>query len=70
MSIQTLKHELATIRKGLTSNVRTLEELSKCDIHTLSDEELYRLIAGDYPGEPLAEVTDAELEAIINQPGE
>ena len=66
MNLQGIKNELKALKKELAPNHKTIEELQRMDINTLSDEELYRLIAGGNPAKPLSEVTDGELEAMIN----
>ena len=66
MTLAGMRSQLAAIRKELAPNHKTLEELKKSNIHTLTDDELFRLITGDHPGKPLADMTDGELEAIVN----
>lgn len=66
--------EIKELKKELAPGYKTLEELLKSDINSLSDHELYRLIRHETPGiknkpeltaEQLQKLTDEELKQII-----
>lgn len=65
MSLQGLRKELSNLKNEYAPNFKTIEELQKCDIQILTDEELFRLIQVDCPEfKTLEELTDDVLKSM------
>jgi hypothetical protein len=66
MQVQGLRKELQELKKVYALNFRTIDELLRSNIHTLTDEELFRLIQIDHPElKSLEDLTDDILEQMI-----
>lgn len=65
MTLAGVKKEIRDLKKGYAPNFRTIEELQKCDIRALTNEELFRLIQIHFPGfKSLEELTADTLEKL------
>jgi hypothetical protein len=65
MSLSGLRRELSDLKREYAPNFRTIEELQKCDIRALTNEELFRLIQIHFPGfKSLEELTVDTLEKL------
>ena len=70
MSIQGMRKELSNLKKEYAPNFKTIEELQKSDIRTLTDEELFRLIQLECPEfKTLEELTDDILKNMCKGDG-
>jgi hypothetical protein len=75
MQITGIRKEIQALKKEYAPNFKTIEELLKSDVRSLSDYELYRLIRHETPTlkcevelteEELKNLSDDELLKIIN----